>query len=139
LIGRKKTFIIAETASVIGIPLCYLQLTRLGEDSLGWIIFYASTLAFFGKVAYAPLVIFLNERFPTAIRASGTGLNWNIGFAIGGVMPTFVALASPSTEDIPSRLLIFLGAAGLLFLAGSILNPETRGNLDTVTETKEGI
>jgi MFS family permease len=138
-IGRKKTFIIAETASVIGIPLCYLQLTRLDADSLGWIIFYASTLAFFGKVAYAPLIIFLNERFPTAIRASGTGLNWNIGFAIGGVMPTFVALASPSTEDIPSRLLIFLVVAGLLFLAGSILNPETRGNLDTVTEKKEGI
>ena len=136
LIGRKKTFIIAETASVIAIPLSYLQLSRLGEDSLGWILFYASTLAFFGKVAYAPLIIFLNERFPTDIRASGTGLNWNIGFAIGGVMPTFVALASPTTGDIPSRLLIFLVAAGLLFLAGSILNPETRGNLVPVTEKK---
>lgn len=129
MIGRKKTFIIAETASVIGIPLCYLQLTRLGEDSLGWIVFYASTLAFFGKVAYAPLIIFLNERFPTAIRASGTGLNWNMGFAIGGVMPTFVALTSPTIADIPSRLIAFLLVAGLLFLAGSILNSETRGNL----------
>jgi MFS transporter, MHS family, proline/betaine transporter len=136
MIGRKKTFIIAETASVIGIPLCYLQLTRLGEDSIGAILFYAATLAFFGKVAYAPLIIFLNERFPTAIRASGTGLNWNIGFAIGGVMPTFVALSSPSIEDIPSRLIAFLVVAGLLFLAGSILSPETKGNLETVTETK---
>jgi MHS family proline/betaine transporter-like MFS transporter len=136
LIGRKKTFIIAETASVIAIPLSYLQLSRLGEDSLGWILFYAATLAFFGKVAYAPLIIFLNERFPTDIRASGTGLNWNIGFAIGGVMPVFVALTSPTTEDIPSRLLIFLVVAGLLFLAGSILNPETRGNLVPVTEKK---
>ena len=136
VIGRKKTFIVAEAASIVGIPLCYLQLTRLGADSIGAILFYASTLAFFGKVAYAPLIIFLNERFPTSIRASGTGLNWNIGFAIGGIMPTFVALTSPTTEDIPSRLIAFLLVAGLLFLAGSILNPETRGNLEAVAEKK---
>ncbi|MDQ3284968.1 MAG: MFS transporter, partial [Actinomycetota bacterium] len=60
----------------------------------------------------------------------------NIGFAIGGIMPTFVALSSPTTEDIPSRLIAFLLVAGLLFLAGSILNPETRGNLEAVAEKK---
>jgi MFS transporter, MHS family, proline/betaine transporter len=43
---------------------------------------------------FFPLLIFLNERFPTAIRATGTGLSWNIGFAIGGMMPTFVSLFS---------------------------------------------
>lgn len=130
-IGRKKTFIIAEVIALISLPLFYLQLASLPGSSTGWILLYAVLLAFFGKVAYAPLIIFLNERFPTEIRASATGLNWNVGFAIGGIMPTFVTLASPSTEDIPSRLMIFVVGASLLFLAGALLNPETRGNLSS--------
>jgi K+-transporting ATPase KdpF subunit len=82
-----------------------------------------------GNAAYAPILVFLNERFPTDIRASGTGLNWNVGFAIGGILPTFVNLTSPTIEDIPSRVVIFLGAALLIYLVGALLNPETRGNL----------
>ena len=73
--------------------------------------------------------MFLNERFPTDIRASGTALDWNIGFAIGGIMPTFVTLASPSVADIPSRVVVFIGVAISVYLIGALLNPETRGRL----------
>ncbi|WP_247279925.1 MULTISPECIES: hypothetical protein [unclassified Bradyrhizobium] len=47
----------------------------------------ALAIAFIGNAGYAPVLIILNERFPTALRASGTGLSWNIGFALGGMMP----------------------------------------------------
>ena len=86
-------------------------------------------LAFFGNAAYAPVLVFLNERFPTQIRASGTGLNWNIEFAIGGIMPTLVTLTSPTTADIPSRVVIFLVGAIIIYLIRALLNPETRGKL----------
>ena len=127
--GRKRTFLFLGIMNLILLPLIYLQMADLTADSIGLIYFYASALAFLGNAAYAPILVFLNERYPTGIRASGTGLNWNVGFAIGGILPTFVNLASPTVEDIPSRVVIFLGAALLLYLVGALLNPETRGNL----------
>jgi MFS family permease len=127
--GRKRIFLFLGITNLILIPLIYWQMGGLTADSIGMIYLYASALAFLGNAAYAPILVFLNERFPTAIRASGTGLNWNVGFAIGGILPTFVNLASPTVEDIPSRVVIFLGAALLIYLVGAFVNPETRGNL----------
>jgi sugar phosphate permease len=83
-----------------------------------------------GSMGYAPVLIFLNERFPTAIRATGTGLSWNIGFAIGGILPTFVSLVSPSPAAIPHNLAIFLAGISVIFLIGALIVPETVGNLD---------
>ena len=83
-----------------------------------------------GSMGYAPILIFLNERFPTSIRATGTGLSWNIGFAIGGVLPTFVSLASPQPADVPMSLAIFLAVISVIFLIGALIVPETLGKLD---------
>jgi hypothetical protein len=55
---------------------------------------------------------------------------WNGGFAIGGLMTTFVSLASPTVADIPGRLAVFLTACVVLFLVGAALSPETRGALE---------
>ena len=129
LIGRKRTFLIVGVINLVLVPLCYWQFGQLDADSTGAVIFYALVLFFLGNAAFAPVLIFLNERFPTAIRASGTGLSWNVGFAIGGIMPTFVSLTSPSVEDIPSRLIYFMVGAILIYLVGAILVPETRGKL----------
>jgi len=125
--GRKRIFISLGIVNLIVIPFSYSQMAGLSADSVAAIYFFAFVLAFFGNAACAPVLIFLNERFPTHIRASGTALNWNLGFAVGGIMPTFVTLTSPSVEDIPSRVVIFIGAAILLYLVGALLNPETRG------------
>ena len=85
-------------------------------------------IAFMGNAGYAPVLIFLNERFPTAMRATGTGLSWNIGFAVGGMMPTFVSLASPTPSALPLSLSIFAGAVFVLYLVGALIVPETKGN-----------
>jgi hypothetical protein len=62
------------------------------------------------------------------LRASGTGLSWNIGFALGGMMPTFVSLASAGTAQIPTSLALFSVAIYLIYLIGALIIPETRGN-----------
>jgi MFS transporter, MHS family, proline/betaine transporter len=85
-------------------------------------------IAFLGNAGYAPVLIFLNERFPTEIRASGTGLSWNIGFALGGMMPTFVSLAAGSPAQIPMTLSIFVVVIFVIYLIGAFLIPETKGN-----------
>ncbi|TAM75675.1 MFS transporter [bacterium] len=127
LVGRKPTLIGTGLVSLVVIPITYHRLALLGPGDIGAITAYAVILTILGNAAYAPILVFLNERFPTAIRSSGTGLSWNMGFAIGGMMPTFVTLASGSLAGIPLSLTIFLTVIVVLFLAGSIITPETRG------------
>lgn len=127
--GRKKVFLLLGIVNLIVIPFTYLQLSNFRAEAMGSIYLAAFVLAFFGNAAYAPILVFLNERFPTDIRASGTGLGWNMGFAFGGIMPTFVTLTSPSAEDIPSRVVIFMVGAIAIYLIGALLNPETQGKL----------
>jgi MFS family permease len=128
LIGRKKTFLIVGVARLILLPL--IVLTMPGVSNTTTLALYVIAFSMLGSTAYAPILIFLNERFPTAIRATGTGLSWNIGFAIGGIMPTFVSLASKAPSDLPMTLAIFLGVISVIFLIGALIVPETMGNLD---------
>jgi MFS family permease len=127
-LGRKRVFIGAGVLRLILLPTLYLLMTR--TNSVPLLAGYALLLAIVGGASYAPLLIFLNERFPTAIRASGTGLSWNIGFALGGMMPTFVSLFTPDLQHLPTTLSWFMAAIAALFLVGAFIVPETRGNLD---------
>jgi MFS transporter, MHS family, proline/betaine transporter len=126
LIGRKRAFILAGVCMLVLLPICYLALAATKDT--GMIAFYALAISFLGNAGYAPILIFLNERFPTEIRASGTGLSWNIGFALGGMMPTFVSLAAGSPAHIPMSLSIFAVGIFVIYLIGAFLIPETKGN-----------
>ena len=79
-------------------------------------------------------MIFLNERYPTALRSRGTAVSWNTGFMLGGLTPTFVNLLSPEIGDVPSRLAMFIVGAVVIFLVAVGVSPETRGNLDRPEE-----
>jgi MHS family proline/betaine transporter-like MFS transporter len=128
LIGRKKIFLYVGAVRLILLPALVLIMPGVTDTvSLTALVVVYSML---GSAGYAPILIFLNERFPTAIRATGTGLSWNIGFAIGGILPTFVSLASPTPADLPMSLAIFLGVICVIFLIGALIVPETLGNLD---------
>jgi MFS transporter, MHS family, proline/betaine transporter len=126
LIGRKKTFLLVGVCMAVLLPVCYLGLAKATDTTA--ITLYALAIAFLGNAGYAPMLIFLNERFPTEIRASGTGLSWNIGFALGGMMPTFVSLASAGPAQIPMSLSIFIAVIFVIYLTGAVLIPETKGD-----------
>ena len=128
LIGRRKTFIWTGVARLILLPA--IALLMPGVTDTVTLALYVIIFSMLGSVGYAPILIFLNERFPTSIRATGTGLSWNIGFAIGGLMPTFVSLSSPMPADVPMSLAIFLAAISVVFLIGALIVPETIGKLD---------
>jgi MFS family permease len=127
-IGRKKTFIWVGVARLILLPAIALMMP--GVTDTVTLAIYVIVFSMLGSMGYAPILIFLNERFPTSIRATGTGLSWNIGFAIGGVLPTFVSLASPQPADVPMSLAIFLAVISVIFLIGALIVPETLGKLD---------
>src|SRR5580658_1179672 len=127
LIGRKKTFLLVGVCMAVLLPACYLGMAKATGTTA--ITLYALAIALLGNAGYAPILIFLNERFPTEIRASGTGLSWNIGFALGGMMPTFVSLASAGPAQIPISLSVFIAVIFAIYLIGALLIPETKGDL----------
>jgi MFS family permease len=127
-IGRRPTFLIVGLCEVVLLPVCYFGLAA--ATTTAGVFGYSVALAFLGNAGYAPVLIFLNERFPTELRASGTGLSWNIGFAIGGIMPTFVSLASGGPSGLPMALSAFAVALFALYLLGALLIPETRGRFE---------
>lgn len=128
--GRKRIFLALGIGNLILIPLFYMQLTHLTPDSMGMIYFYAAALTFCGNAPLGPMIIFLNERFPTKTRATGVAVSWSIGFGIGGMMPTLVTLASGSVGNIPLTLIVFLLVATGMYITGAALVPETRGNME---------
>jgi MFS family permease len=125
--GRKKVFLAMGLLRIVGLPLCLLGMA--GTKDTGTLTLYALLLSFLGNGGYAPVLVFLNERFPTALRSTGTGLSWNIGFALGGMMPTFVSLLAGTPQELPTILAIFTFGISILFLIGAVVIPETRGNL----------
>ena len=115
---------------LVAFPVLILLMPRTHDIVLLGV--YAVLLSALGSAGYAPVLIFLNERFPTAIRATGTGLSWNLGFAIGGIMPTLVSLIAGKPSDLPMILAVFLVAISVIFLIGALVVPETRGRLDKI-------
>lgn len=127
LMGRKYTFILVGIINIVALPSLYIYLG--GLNNYGAVVFPALAIAFLGNASYAPLLIFLNERFPTAVRATGTGLSWNLGFAIGGTMPLFVSLFSGTVGGLAPTLAVFCVILYVLYLIGAFVIPETRGRM----------
>lgn len=127
-IGRKSTFYILGGISLLTLP--YLFTTIAQPAGLGAITFMACCISLIGGAIIAPVLIFLNERFPTTLRASGTGLSWNIGFALGGLMPTLVSLLSATPQDIPRVLAITSVMLAVVYLIGAKVVPETQNKFD---------
>lgn len=133
-VGRRRTMLAIGGVNLVVLPLLIWLTTSTDPANTGAILVYVTLLAFLANAAYAPVLVFLNERYPTALRSRGTAVCWNIGFMIGGLMPTFVNLASPRLEDIPSRLMFFVVLMVLVFLVSNVISPETRGSMDREVE-----
>lgn len=131
--GRRPVMITVGVVNLVALPLLVTLLATLPAGSAALITVVAVVIAMLANAAYAPIVIFLNERFPTRLRATGTALTWNIGFALGGMTTTLVSALSPTVSAIPGRLVWFLVGVAVVFVVGAIVCPETRGALDRET------
>jgi len=127
-IGRKKCFYVLGVACLVLLPYLFTAIAH--PPSLQAATLLSCAISLLGGAIIAPVMIFLNERFPTPVRASGTGLSWNVGFAIGGMMPTVVSLASDTPQDIPHVLAVTAVLLAVVYLAGAKIAPETRGRFD---------
>lgn len=124
VVGRKAAMFVYGAGSLVAIPLLYHGLAR--ADSLPLIGTYSVLLSAVGTFCYAPLLIVLNERFPTAIRSSGTAVSWNVGFALGGSMPVLVSLIAKASSGLTPALGIATVALAAAYLLATWALPMRR-------------
>ncbi|MQA03184.1 MAG: MFS transporter [Streptosporangiales bacterium] len=102
-IGRRRTMLLIGAVNLVALPTLAWVLAHADPGNTGLVLAYSMAIGFFANAAYAPVLVFLNERYPTALRSRGTAVSWNTGFMIGGLMPTFVNLVSPETRGAMER------------------------------------
>jgi MFS family permease len=129
-LGRRRTMLGFGLCNLFALPLLTWGIAAAGGDRGGVVALLCVVMVMLSNAAYSPLMIFLNEQYPAELRARGTAVSWNLGFMLGGLMPTLVSLLSPELSDVPSRLAIFLVGATLVFVIAVLAGPETRGALD---------
>jgi SHS family lactate transporter-like MFS transporter len=70
---------------------------------------------------------YLSERFPTEVRAAGTGFAYHVGAGLGAFTPYVIGGLRDGGMPLPHAMLWCIGAGGLLVLVMLWLGPETRG------------
>jgi MFS family permease len=121
-LGRRRTFILFLVATALLVPI-YGQLGRSP-----WLLFgLGPVLGFVGHGYFSIFGSLLAELYPTAVRATGQGLTYNAGRALGALAPfTIGAIATLPHVGIGSALAL----TSAFFLLGAILIvffPDTSG------------
>ncbi len=121
-LGRRPTFALFLTMAAVLVPV-YGQLAR----SPAVLMALGPVLGFVGHGYFSMFGAFLAELFPTAVRATGQGLTYNMGRGLGALAPyTIGALATVPAVGIGSALAL----TSAFFLAGALLLfalPDTSG------------
>lgn len=120
--GRRRTFIAFLAVAALLVPV-YGQMAR----SPAVLMLLGPVLGFVGHGYFSMFGAFLAELFPTSVRATGQGLTYNAGRALGALAPfTIGALATVPRIGIGSALALTSG----FFLLGAVLVmtlPDTSG------------
>jgi MFS family permease len=97
-------------------------------DRVG-VIALLTLLMVYVAMVYGPIAAFLVELFPTRIRYTSMSLPYHIGNGwFGGFLPLIAASIVVFTGDIYAGLWYPIGIAGMSFLVGLLLLPETKDN-----------
>jgi MFS transporter, MHS family, proline/betaine transporter len=127
VLDRRKATALYGLLSLVTIPTLYFVLAKTTSVYLVGLL--SILLSGMGTLCLATLLIILNERFPTAIRASGTAISWNIGFALGGSMPIVVSLFSRTPSDLPSVLIATTAVISIIYLVSVYYLSSPRGEM----------
>jgi MFS family permease len=120
--GRRRTFVSYLITAALLVPL-YGQMAR----SPLILMLIGPLLGFVGYGYFSMFGSFLAELFPTAVRATGQGLTYNLGRGMGALAPYTIGFAATLPNvGIGSALALtsafFLAGAGLIMLF-----PDTSG------------
>ncbi len=123
-IGRRLAMIIPAAISLIIVPI-YL----LSEDTLVIVGGFIAIGLFAGGGMYGQIPAFLNERYPTEVRATASAFSYHVGAVAGGLVPPILTyFATNPSWNLGFALPMLIGAMlGLLnFILALALGPETK-------------
>jgi MFS family permease len=127
MIGRRPTIVIASCVVLVVAPALYYSLVA-NALSGGSPMVTATLAGLLHMVSISPwgvVTVYICERFPTYVRASGYG----IGYSLAVVIPSFSGIYLLWLARFMPYLytpLVLLGVAGVLMITGALLGPETR-------------
>jgi len=127
MIGRRRSIVISALVVLVCCPaLYYAAITN--ALSGGSPLVTTTLFGIFHVLAISPwgaVTVYICERFPTHVRASGYG----IGYSLAVVIPSFSGIYVLWLSHVMPYLyapILLLGLAGLLMIVGALLGPETR-------------
>jgi SHS family lactate transporter-like MFS transporter len=113
---------------VLSIPLAFFYL--LTGDYTVMVVGYVMMGACGGGGMGGPVPAYLNERFPTEIRATATAFCYHQGAIFGGLVPPLITYFATSYNigfTIPMLVGACVGAAS--WTLGLVFGPETKGKV----------
>jgi MFS transporter, SHS family, lactate transporter len=121
--GRKAAQILP---ALLAIPLAPLYLLTSNFSLIWWAFVIQGAFGSGGFASQAPS--YLNERFPTEVRATAAGFCYHQGAIWGGLVAPILAYCA-TTYNIGYAIPMLVGtiAAALSFALAVLLGPETRG------------
>ncbi|ALL77755.1 hypothetical protein AD006_25050 [Pseudonocardia sp. EC080610-09] len=127
-VGRRPVFVASGIACLVCIPGLYLVMSGRPSD---WVLLLCGAVMVMTSGAIsAPLIIFVNELFPTEVRSTATAFSWNVGYGLSGMLPTFVTAVSSGPGAIIPVLIVTSLVIAAGFLLMMVRTRETRGALD---------
>ncbi len=129
--GRKRTGVVGGIILILLSPLYYYIGATPGGETFT-LILLLMPFFFFASISKAVLSLVLNENFPTELRGSALGLNWNIGYGLAGVWPLIItaAVAAYGVSVYGLVSAIFIGVLAVIYTVSTLFTTESKGNID---------
>jgi SHS family lactate transporter-like MFS transporter len=124
-IGRRWAMIIPGLISMVIVPI-YL----LSQNTLVIVGGFVAIGLFAGGGMYGQVPAYLNERYPTEVRATASAFSYHVGAIAGGLVPPILAyFATDPAWNLGFAIPMCIGAMfGLVnFVVALLLGPETKG------------
>ncbi len=131
-VGRKPVFLWSGLGCLVLIPGLYWLIEYVLSDQPAWILVASAVMVMLSGAISAPLIIFLNETFPTEIRSTATAFSWNVGYGLSGMMPTVVTAISAETGNIIIVLIALSAVISAIFMVLVFGSTETKGRLQNL-------
>jgi MFS family permease len=128
MIGRRRAIVIASTLVLVGGPALYYAMVA-NALSGGYPVVTTILAGAFHVLALSPwgmATVYICERFPTHVRASGYG----IGYSLAVVIPSFSGIYLLWLAHLMPYLytpIVLVALAPILMIIGALVGPETRG------------
>jgi SHS family lactate transporter-like MFS transporter len=120
-LGRRGAATISTLGGVSMIPL------YLFSDTTTTLLAGALLIGTFGAGNFGMVPSYLNERFPTAVRAAGAGVAYHVGAGLSSVMPLLVGALQDRGFALSRAMSTCIAITGVLLVVLMWLGPETRG------------